>query len=529
MQSREGKRMSLKNTGRLNRREMIKALSLAAAGGQGALSMMLQGCRDAQLTPEDRQRLGPGVALRKDKLGKTPKFLIVIAATGGASIVDSFLAMRQSESPNGALLNTFPDSMVKNVAGSPLRAVDFNGSLNLGGLSLPVVANQSAFVNKHKNDMLVCSFIGTSVNHVIAQKRSLTGNGAWSGRTLQECLALEYGAGFPIPHVNMGTAGYLENGADDGLPSYCYGESVANPSLWPLGLDGMRGIKALPDRSLVEMARTLRNEKLDPESTFARTFSKSDRLKRWYTQRGDGQRALESMDLITKLNILPNEPPNIPLTEYGLAESPDAVKVRAAFPDFFTDQFEGQAAAAYLLLKNRVSVAVTIGPNFNVLLNKGALGNPPLAFDFSHNDHRGTQAFMWNRILGVADRLIGLLKAEPFDATSGTSLWDHSMIYVATDFGRTKQRPNGATRFGTGHDFNNGHLLLSPMVKGNTVLGNVSPTTLESYGFDPETGTPDSTKVLSNDRDLFAGILHTLSVDTTGSGLPDARAFRRIA
>ncbi len=520
--------MSLKKNGRLSRREMIKALSIAAAGGQGALSLSLQGCRDAQLTPEARERLGPGFAIRKDKLTKTPKFLIVIAATGGASIVDSFLALRQSESPNAALLNTFPDSMVKSIAGSPFRAVDFNGALTLGGLSLPVFASQSTFVNKHKNDMLVSSFIGTSVNHIIAQKRSLTGNGAWHGRTIQECMALEYGSGFPIPHVNMGTGGYLENGTDEGLPTYCYAESVANPSLWPLGLDGMRGIKDVPDRSLVELARKVRNEKLDAESTFARTFAKSDRLKRWYAQRGEGQQALETKDLITKLNVLPNDPPNIPLTEYGLAESPDAAKVRAAFPSFFTDQFEGQAAAAFLLLKNRVSCAVTIGPNFNVLLANGALGNPPLAFDFSHNDHRGTQAFMWNRILGVADRLIGLLKTEPFDETSGTSLWDHSMIYVATEFGRTKQRPSGATQFGTGHDFNNGYLLLSPMVKGNTVLGNVSTTTLESYGFDPETGTPDPTKLLSNDRDLFAGILHTLSIDTSGSGLPDARAFRRI-
>ncbi len=520
--------MSLKKDGRLSRREMMKALSVAATGGSAAMSVMLQGCRDDQLTPERREQLG-SVATRKDALGKTPKFIIVIAATGGASIVDSFMALRQSESANGATLNTFPDSLVKSFAGSPLRAVDFNGELTLGSLKLPVVASQSSFVNKHQSDMLVSSFIGTSVNHVIAQKRSLTGNGAWNGRTLQECVALEYGAAFPIPHVNMGTGGYLENGSDSSLPAYCYAESVANPSLWPLGLDGMRGIKNLPDRSLVELARKVRNEQLDPESTFARTFSSSDRLKRWYDQRGPSQHGLEAMDLITKLNVLPNQPPSIPLTEYGLAESPDAAKVRAAFPNFFTDQFEGQAAAAYLLLKNRVSVAVTIGPNFNVLLNAGTLGNPPLAFDFSHNDHRGTQAFMWNRILGVADRLITLLKGEPFPEVAGTSLWDHTLLYVATDFGRTKQRPSGAMQFGTGHDFNNGHLLVSPLVKGNTVLGSVSPTTLLSSGFDPETGAPDTTKTLSNDRDLFAGILHALSVDTSGSGLPDARAFRRKA
>ncbi len=520
--------MSLKKDGRLSRREMMRALSVAAAGGSAGLSVMLQGCRDAQLTDEAREKLGVhGEArTRRDAL-KQPKFLIVIAATGGASIVDSFMAMRASESPNAATLNTFPDSLVKSVSGSPLRAVDYSGQLTLGSLNLPVVTSQSTFVNKHSADLLVSSFIGTSVNHVIAQKRSLTGNGAWNGRTLQECMALEYGAGFPIPNVNMGMGGYLERGSDDSLPSYCYPETVANPSLWPLGLDGVRGIKGAPDKSLVELARTLRNEKLDPESTFARTFAKSDRLKRWYDQRGASQHALEAMDLITKLNIVPDQPPSIPLVQYGLAESPDAAKVRATFPNFFTDQFEGQAAAAYLLLKHRVSVAVTIGPNFNVLLQGASLSNPPLAFDFSHNDHRGTQAFMWNRILGVADRLIDLLKAEPYDSTSGQSLWDHTMIYIATDFGRTKTRVSGANQFGTGHDFNNGLAMISPLVKGNTVLGGVSPTTLLSYGFDPETGAPDTGKTLSNDRDVFAGMLHALGVDTTGSGLPDAKAFRR--
>ena len=279
--------MSLKKDGRLSRREMMKALWVAATGGSAAMSVMLQGCRDDQLTPERREQLG-SVATRKDALGKTPKFIIVIAATGGASIVDSFMALRQSESANGATLNTFPDSLVKSFAGSPLRAVDFNGELTLGSLKLPVVASQSSFVNKHQSDMLVSSFIGTSVNHVIAQKRSLTGNGAWNGRTLQECVALEYGAAFPIPHVNMGTGGYLENGSDSSLPAYCYAESVANPSLWPLGLDGMRGIKNLPDRSLVELARKVRNEQLDPESTFALEIENSDSAALCTTEDGYG-------------------------------------------------------------------------------------------------------------------------------------------------------------------------------------------------------------------------------------------------
>jgi hypothetical protein len=513
--------MALKDNGRLSRRELMRALSMCGAGV--SVAPFLSSCRQTALTPQDQERLGT----RKSALGAPPKFLIVVTASGGGSLVDSFLAVRQSESSNAANLNTYADADVITPSGSNFRAVKYSAS-GLGSIPIPVTADQTAFVTKHFNEMLVATTLGTSVNHVVAQKRSLTGNGAWKGRTLQECVALEYGDGFPLPNVNMGYSGYLERGDDDTLPAYCYGETVANPALWPLGLDGVKGLKGAPDRDLVQLARNVRNDKLDPESVFGITFQNSPRLQRWYAQRGDSLQKLEAMDLITKLNILPDMPPQTPLTEYGLSASPDAAQLRQVFPNFFTDTFEGQAAAAFLLLKYRVSVAVTIGPSFNVVVTN-TIANPPLAFDFSHQDLRGSQAFMWNRLTTVIDRLITLLQAEPYDTTSGTSLWDHTLIYVATDFGRSKQRPANATSFGAGHDLDNGFLMLSPMLKGNTVLGGVNPNDLTSYKFDTETGAQVPTNGLSNERDVFAGVVHTLGVDTSGSGLPDAKAFRKGA
>ena len=517
--------MALKNNGRLSRREMMKALSICAAGGASGLSPFLSGCREQAMTPEDKERWHGGA--RRDGLTKPAKFLIVISASGGASIIDNALAVRQSECATPLTLNVHPDASVASIAGSSLRAVKYAAGA-LGAIPIPVNVDQTPFMTKHRDNILVATCTGTSVNHIIAQKRSLTGNGAWNGRTLQEAMAVEYGADFPIPNVNMGTGGYLERGSDDSLPSYAYAEAVADAKLFPLGLDGSKGIKGAPDKELIALARKVRNEKLDPESVFAQTFAKSDRLKRWYDQRGSPQQRLEAMDLITRLNILPNLPPTIPLTEYGLGAAAEAAQLRGVFPDFFDDPFEGQAAAAFLLLKNRVSCAVTIGPNFNLVLFGSRLANPPLAFDYSHNDHRGAQAMMWNRINGVIDRLTTLLKGEVFDAATGETLWDRTLIYVATDFGRTKMRVSGATTFGSGHDLNNGFFMMSPMLKGNTVLGGVNKNTCMTYGFDPETGVADTAKVLSNERDIYAGVLHTLSVDTTGSGLPDAKAFRKI-
>ena len=76
---------------------------------------------------------------------------------------------------------------------------------------------------------------------------------------------------------------------------------------------------------------------------------------------------------------------------------------------------------------------------------------------------------------------------------------------------------------------NNGFLLVSPMVKGNTVLGGIDKSTCMTYGFDPDTGGADPSRTLTNERDIYAGILHTLSVETTDSGVPDGRAFRSFA
>ena len=517
--------MALKNNGRLSRREMMKALSICAAGGAAGLSPFLSGCREQVLTPEEKGWHGGS---RKDALHKPAKFLIVISASGGASIIDSALAVRQSECATPNTLNVFPDASVASIANSPLRAVKYSAA-NLGAIPFPVNVDQTPFMTKYKDNILVATCTGTSVNHIIAQKRSLTGNGAWNGRTMQEAMAAEYGADFPIPNVNMGTGGYLERGADDSLPSYAFAEGVADAKLFPLGLDGSKGLKGAPDKELLALARKVRNEKLDPESVFAQTFAKSDRLKRWFDHRGTPQQKLEAMDLITRLNILPDAPAQgIPLAEFGLGAAPEAAQLRTVFPNFFNDPFEGQAAAAFLLIKNRVSCAVTIGPNFNLVLFGSTFANPPLAFDYSHNDHRGAQAMMWNRILTVTDKLATLLKAETFDAATGETLWDRTLIYVATDFGRTRVRQPNATVFGTGHDLNNGFVLISPMVKGNTILGGVDPNTALTYGFDARTGVAVPGKMTSNEPDIFSGVLTAMGADLAGSGLPDASAFKKV-
>ena len=462
--------------------------------------------------------------------GEGPRFLIVLTASGGASIIDGPLAIRASESSNASTVNTFPDALVTTFDGSPFRAVDLAGD-SVGAIPIGFSARQSDFVRRRHHQMVVATQTGTSVNHQIGQRRSVTGNEAWAGRTLQEVVASAHGEGFALPNVHLATGtAFTEAGTDARLTPSAFGEPVADPALWPLALDARAGLDA-PAAEWVDAARTLRNEHLDPKSRFQRVFGRSPRLQEWVRQRGAPQQTIEQADLVSKLMLFPDSERH-PLEQYGLRPSPSAVRVREVFPNFDRDPLEAQAALAFLLLKFRVSVTVTLGPGFNVVLDRdgsveglpdGSLLNPPIAFDFSHQAHRNAQAFMWDRIYRVADGLMTLLEEEEY--ADGQSMWDRSLLYVATEFGRTKTRPADSTDFGSGHDLNNGLLVISPMIRGNRVLGGVDPNTGLTFGYAPLTGAPDPGRVMAENV-LYAGLLHALRVETSGSGLPSAPALR---
>lgn len=466
------------------------------------------------------------------KDGRPPRFLIVLSAFGGANVVDSFLSVRESECAAPAELNAYPDAMVQSIGA--FRAIDMK-SERIGAIPAGFTSNQSAFVKKHQQDMMVVTHTGTSVNHFVAQQRSTNGNAAWQGRTLQEAVALTYGGDKPIPNVHLvnGT-GFTERGTDNTLPSFAYGERAPSPNLWPLSLDGYKGIKGAPPRELVDAARALRNDRLDPATDFTSAFGDSDPIKRWLALRGDSQRRIEAADLITRLMLFPDSP-IMPLEAHGLKSSPLGDRIRAVFPNYDFDPLEAQAALAFLLLRYGVAATVTLGPGGSAVFKKGvdlrsggleegSIVNTPISFDFSHQASREVQALMWDRVLKTADRLISLLKSEEY--ADGKSYWDHSMIYVATEFGRTRKRPAGAMTFGTGHDLNNGSLIISPLVNGGKVLGGVDPDTLLTYGFDPRTGAPEKGRTMT-EPDIYAGIVQALGIDTPGANLPDMRAMRK--
>jgi len=493
-----------------SRREMLRQMAALGAFGAGA-------------TLFNHRALA--------ETSSNPRFLIVLAASGGGSIIDGPLAIRASESANPDGINTFADTMVTGWEGSPFRAVDVSGGA-IGPIPAPYSVNASDFFGRRRSDLMVATLTGTSVNHQVAQRRSITGNEAWNGRTLQEMVAWQYGLDTPIPNVHLlaGT-GFNDNGTDDSVPTYARRQIVPDPIVWPLSLDGSKGLKNGLDPKILEAVRKQRNDVFEPGTRFGQIFSRAPRLVEWQEQRA-AQGQIEALDLITQLMVASNGT-NFPLDEFGLGSSPSAAAVRAVFPNYATDPLHAQASLAFLLLKYRVSVTVTLGPSFSFVyaggdvtsgLPENSVLNPPLAFDFSHQSHRAGQAVVWSRLHEVVDGLITLLQAEDFG--DGTSMWDRTMIYVPTEFGRDKTRPNGASEWGTGHNLNNGVMVFSPLVPGDTLLGGVDPDTGLTYGFDPETGAPEPGRN-TTEPEIFSGLLGALGIDTTGSTLPPVPAMRR--
>lgn len=474
----------------LTRRQMLQAS--AALGGAALL---------------------PSIARGQSMGAPADKLLFVVCATGGGNIVDSFLPVADTESDTPNTLAVQPASLVRQPSGSNIRCVGNRGG-TVAELPAGYPISQELFLERNAADTVVMCVEGTSVNHRVAQHRALTGAGTDRGRTILESAAERHGSGMLLPNVNMAADGYLEPGTDPTLAVAARGEPVANALLFPFQTHGIRGLGLEQDVSADRLARVrgLRDT-METQSPFGRTFESAPARQRYLDQRSK-MATMEARDLIRELMMVEDDDQQFPLGRFGLEASPAAPDVREVFPNAVDDSFEAQAALAYLLARAGVGASFAIAPTFQPNLRGATLVNTPLAFDFSHADHQGTQNVMWSRVLAVVDGLVRLLKASP-GGDDGASLWDRSLIYIATDFGRDKVRPSGASTWGTAHHLNNGVVMVSPLLNGNRVYGGIDPNTLLTYGFDPVTGDP-APGTLMREGDVYSAIAQALDIDFEG-------------
>ena len=336
--------MSFEKTGR---RDFLKYSTLGTIGALGATSV------------PGRILAAPKRTLRADG-----KLLFVITATGGGSIMDAFLpALREAGTP--ATLNAFSEGELDQGPGD-LRApkdIDYR----VGG---PVGPRYSLieFLRRHGSDTAVVTQQLTSVNHLVAAERSLTGNNANATRTITEAVAERYGQSQLFSNLSMAIAGYSAEGRDQTLLPFAKSVGVGDASLFSFSTHGQKGIKDAPDAALIARARAIR-ERVEGLSPFSRQFNSSALVQRYLADRR-GMSGIESADLIKKLMLIDEVRTGVPLSAYGLESSDEIEALRTAFPGIDYDAFHAQAALGFLLAKYGFSTSVTLGLQDSVLINR---------------------------------------------------------------------------------------------------------------------------------------------------------------
>lgn len=481
---------------RLSRREMLLGMS-------GALGTMAVGSNLVRAAT-----LREGSTADRDR-----KLLFVLCGYGGASIVDSFLPLSRSEVDDDALadsLNVYEDAEIVVPEGSNIRSPAYLESAGLLAGIYQAKYYASDFLAKHHGSMTVLTQECTSVNHQVAQARSLNGNGINAGRTLMEAMAMRHGEDLILPNCNMAVDGFIQPGWDASIPSFARAEIVSAPMGFAAAMDGMKGVLGIPERELVQKARGVR-DRLDDASPFGRTFEDSPLRSSFLADRRERLPRLEDAKLVDPLTMLPTE---LLDPRYGITSSPLLPTLLTHLPDIHKNPWQAQAALSVLLTYYGLSCSTTISLQQEPVFSDGdKLATSPVAFDFSHVDHRVAQQLMWGALLEVADALIELLKTLDYlgDPSLG-KMWDRSLVYVATDFGREKARPVGAPFWGTAHALNNGTLLMSPLLQGNRVFGGIDPATCTTYGFDGTTGEADKT-LRCDEGHIYSAVAQALDIE----------------
>ncbi len=201
-----------------------------------------------------RGRGGAAAATPADR-----KYLFVVTAFGGASLIDSFLAIPASTSANASTLTTYADSLVETVGN--LRCVKpLEDEARMSPQRPPVRYAQKTFLQRHGEDVAVVTLENSSVSHPTAQMRAMNGGGSIDrGRTILETVADAHGTGLPLPIVNMTSRGYAIAGSDPGLPASLRQVAVAEPRTFGLGTHSSHGIARPVEDVLVERARLARD------------------------------------------------------------------------------------------------------------------------------------------------------------------------------------------------------------------------------------------------------------------------------
>ena len=234
----------------ISRRQAIKAVSQTMLG--------------SILTP------GFGESLLMGKTNIAPKYLFTVACGGGASIIDSFLA--QTKGPAG-----YGDNQLFKPQGSPFSAVLPMENSIQGFIKLGNGYSQKTFLNKYAKDMVVMSTEVSSVNHLIAAKRAMSGDNINGGRTITEAIASAFGGSLPIPNVTMSGGGYADAGTDVSVKDVARPQLISDPLMMAFATHGTKAVTNMTSKEIT-LARELRAD-LEKISQYGRTFKNTPQMQ----------------------------------------------------------------------------------------------------------------------------------------------------------------------------------------------------------------------------------------------------------
>lgn len=435
------------------------------------------------------------------------RYLFIVAAPGGANMTDCFLAHNKGPGAYSYDLLLEPQF-------TPFNCVI--PRYNTVGWSLPIGNgySQMSFLESHHQNMAVIAHEAKTLDRGAAARQVMTGNGVNNGRTLAEHIAAAYRGRYTLPNVSMATTDFAAPGTDPYLNDSARAELIADPLMFAFATHGFAGLSHQPSAAKVQLERQLRLS-LEKNSKFYQENSSHPTVTRYLYNREVIMTSLEKNRLM--MNLLIDGSADERYRRHGLKMSAEMATLRRQFSQLGSDPFEAQMALAFLLAKRGLTNVVTVAPGTNVVLSADgkSANTAPMGFNWSHTDHRGGQNSMWSYVLKNVDGLIQLLKGTDVDGDPANGkMWDKSVIYITSDFGRDRVSQGGSERH-----TNNAHLIVSPLVNGNRVYGSFDENTGLIGGFNPSTGEPESW------RKITAADHYSIVADLMGAPFAGQRSF----
>ena len=412
-------------------------------------------------------------------LGGGRRRCVLVGAPGGASFLDSFMAIRDTGHSRYSRINAWhPSLMSLPVSRYPFTSVECWAVA--GGHTTYNLSAQTSLVTRFGREMVVATQQARSLEHVEAQQQVL--RGSVTGPSFMDEVGRT--SSTPFGHIHL-----LEKKGGFQLASDDTSSAGLNLLLTPSEIAALKD-----DPEISALGRALYDPRLSMR------------------HRGEALARAGDLERIAKAFLLFWEevPSGADPAEAAFAELGNRL-----LPDWANHPLMQQALVASMMIRYDLASALTLSPVVWGVERPHVGPEIRSAFDGSHRAHRATQAVLWSEISSV---LLGLRVLLETCTTARGSLAAETLLLVASEFGRSDVRPRGAAEWSSYHAADSAVLAIAPFLRGGRLLGD-HPRRQARMGWDPATGSalPGVVNTTTHVADSVLGAL--------GMGPRYARAF----